>query len=285
VMCHLTVVGQSKDEARAILHRLKSKKIENLLALGGDPPQGMADWRPHPDRLPNLRGLVDELHGLGFKVMVWWNWAEIAPHADVDPRYLAGEGKWTNKHGARWRDYSDPRVREEYLKPLFRTLLSSEPGCYDLDGVKTDFLADKVHPETPLADPSWRGEETYFRKVTECFYAEMRRHKADALHLGCAGNYWLAEFNDLNRTYDVHSSNWMEHEERGRMLACTSPGTPVSYDMMTCTENTERWFESARRTGAAVEIGNVLMVRDDVFSAARPADAAYYALLRAGLGV
>ena len=49
-MCHLTVVGQSKDEARAsVLKKLKAKGIENLLALGGDPPQGMTDWRPHPD--------------------------------------------------------------------------------------------------------------------------------------------------------------------------------------------------------------------------------------------
>ena len=50
VMCHLTVVGQSKDEARAILDKLKEKGIENLLALGGDPPQGMTDWQPASGR-------------------------------------------------------------------------------------------------------------------------------------------------------------------------------------------------------------------------------------------
>ena len=46
VMCHLTVVGQSKDDARAILSRLKEKGIENLLALGGDPPQGTDELAP-----------------------------------------------------------------------------------------------------------------------------------------------------------------------------------------------------------------------------------------------
>jgi len=60
VMCHLTVVGQSKAEARAILDRLKLKRVENLLALGGDPPQGMPDWRPHPDGFQHAVELVRE---------------------------------------------------------------------------------------------------------------------------------------------------------------------------------------------------------------------------------
>jgi hypothetical protein len=241
------------------------------------------DWRPHPERLPDLRAMVDKLHSLGFKVAVWWNWAEIARDAEVDETYLVNDGRWLNKHGCRWRDYSDPRVQEGYLKPLFRTLFSDEPGCYDLDGVKTDFLADKVHPETPVHDPEWRGEERYFYRTTRLFHEEMRRHKKDALHLGCAGHYWLADLIDLNRTYDVHSSNWLEYEERARMLMCISPGVPPSYDMMTCTENTDRWFESARRIGASVEIGNVLHQRPDAFTTVRPADDDYWSLLRSGL--
>lgn len=240
------------------------------------------DWRPHPERFPDLRGLVDELHAQGFKVMVWWSWAEIADHADIPADELAGNGRWRNKHRSRWRDYSDPRIQETYLKPLFRKLFSSEPGCYDLDGVKTDFLADKVHPETPLRDPSWRGEETYFQKLTALFHREMCRHKPDALHLGCAGNYWLAEFMDLNRTYDVHSSNWREHEERARMLLCTAPGVTVSYDMMNFTENTDRYFESARDLGAAIELGNILLQRKNIFTPVTVADDAFFDLLRAG---
>ncbi len=71
VMCHLTVVGQSKSEARAVLHRLKEKHIENVLTLGGDPPQGMADWHPHPDGFHHAIELVREAIGLGcFSVAV-----------------------------------------------------------------------------------------------------------------------------------------------------------------------------------------------------------------------
>ena len=48
VMCHLTVVGQSKEEVRSVLGRLQEMGIENMIALGGDPPQGVEDWTPHP---------------------------------------------------------------------------------------------------------------------------------------------------------------------------------------------------------------------------------------------
>jgi methylenetetrahydrofolate reductase (NADH) len=71
VMCHLTVVGQSKAEAQAVLNRLKERRIENVLALGGDPPQGMADWQPHPDGFHHAIELVREAVALGcFSVAV-----------------------------------------------------------------------------------------------------------------------------------------------------------------------------------------------------------------------
>jgi methylenetetrahydrofolate reductase (NADPH) len=81
VMCHLTVVGQSKAEARAILARLKEKGIENLIALGGDPPQGMADWRPHPDGFHHAIELVQEAKALGGFSIAVAGFPEVHPRA------------------------------------------------------------------------------------------------------------------------------------------------------------------------------------------------------------
>ena len=81
VMCHLTVVGQSKAEARAVLARLREKGIENLIALGGDPPQGMTDWRPHPDGFHYAIELVREAKTLdGFSIAVA-GFPEVHPRA------------------------------------------------------------------------------------------------------------------------------------------------------------------------------------------------------------
>jgi methylenetetrahydrofolate reductase (NADPH) len=81
VMCHLTVVGQSKDDARAILKKLKHKGIENLIALGGDPPQGMADWRPHPDGFHHAVELVREAVALGGFSVAVAGFPEVHPRA------------------------------------------------------------------------------------------------------------------------------------------------------------------------------------------------------------
>ena len=81
VMCHLTVVGQSKDEARSILKKLKHKGIENLIALGGDPPQGMADWRLYPDGFHHAVELVREAVALGGFSVAVAGFPEVHPRA------------------------------------------------------------------------------------------------------------------------------------------------------------------------------------------------------------
>jgi methylenetetrahydrofolate reductase (NADH) len=91
VMCHLTVVGQSKDEARAVLMKLKGKGIENIIALGGDPPQGMLDWQPHPDGFHHAAELVREAVALGGFSIAVAGFPEVHPRAESrasDLKYL-----------------------------------------------------------------------------------------------------------------------------------------------------------------------------------------------------
>ena len=235
-------------------------------------------WEPVKKRFPDFRKLVDELHAQGFKVVVWWNWAVLATHAEVNPAELIGGGI-LNRHKARMRDYSLPAT-QDYLRKLFHSLFSSDPGCCDLDGVKTDFLADKVHADMPVSDPAWRGEENYFLQLTRLFYTELKRHKPDGIHIGCAGNFWLAEYIDINRTYDVGGTNYIQQEARARMLRHTTPGCPVAYDFHNFIENLDRYLLSAQDCAASVQVGNVLLVTQDPSTPPELPSPDYFGLLR-----
>jgi methylenetetrahydrofolate reductase (NADPH) len=50
-MAHLSCVGSTREELRAILDDMSAAGIDNVLALRGDPPRGETEWRPHPGGL------------------------------------------------------------------------------------------------------------------------------------------------------------------------------------------------------------------------------------------
>ncbi|MEX2558252.1 MAG: methylenetetrahydrofolate reductase [NAD(P)H] [Actinomycetota bacterium] len=91
VMCHLTVTGQSKDEIRAVLSDLKRRRIENIIALRGDPPRGADEWTPHPDGFQYSVDLVREARAHGWFSIAVAGFPETHPQAESaesDLRYL-----------------------------------------------------------------------------------------------------------------------------------------------------------------------------------------------------
>jgi methylenetetrahydrofolate reductase (NADPH) len=55
---HLTCVCHTLDELAAILDRYAGSGIENILALGGDPPRNLADYDRSKDAFAHAEGLV-----------------------------------------------------------------------------------------------------------------------------------------------------------------------------------------------------------------------------------
>jgi methylenetetrahydrofolate reductase (NADPH) len=58
-MAHLTCVGHTRDELVQVLDTLQTAKIENVLALRGDPPKGEKLFKPVPGGLRYANELVE----------------------------------------------------------------------------------------------------------------------------------------------------------------------------------------------------------------------------------
>ena len=77
-MAHLTCQGHTRAEIRSILDDYRAAGIENILALGGDPPQDPADVRPSD--YTYATDLIDDIDPLDhFSI-------GVAAHPEVHPR-------------------------------------------------------------------------------------------------------------------------------------------------------------------------------------------------------
>ncbi|MBX7244999.1 MAG: methylenetetrahydrofolate reductase [NAD(P)H] [Candidatus Sumerlaeaceae bacterium] len=82
VMCHLTCVGHSRAEVEEVLRNLKAMGVENIIALRGDPPAGVAEWRPHPDGFHHASELVAAARQIGGFSIAVAGFPELHPEAE-----------------------------------------------------------------------------------------------------------------------------------------------------------------------------------------------------------
>jgi len=91
-MHHLTCVGHSKAELKGIIERMMGKNICNILALRGDPPQGVEQWEPTPNGFEYCYQLIELIRSFGdfFSIGVaGFPEGHInCPDKETDSRYL-----------------------------------------------------------------------------------------------------------------------------------------------------------------------------------------------------
>jgi len=122
VMHHLTCVGHSKAELKAILEQMKSHDIKNILALRGDPPGGAEEWQPTTDGLEycyQMNDLIRENYGNFFSIGVaGFPEGHInCPDKETDTRYM----KIKLEHGGEFiitQLFFDNSIYSEYLQRL-----------------------------------------------------------------------------------------------------------------------------------------------------------------------
>jgi methylenetetrahydrofolate reductase (NADPH) len=80
MMCHLTVVGQTRAEVCGVLDRLSSEQVSTIIALGGDPAPG-TEWAAHADGFGYAHELVTEARSRDPRFSV-----AVAGFPEVHPR-------------------------------------------------------------------------------------------------------------------------------------------------------------------------------------------------------
>ncbi len=64
-MAHLTCVGSTKEQLREVLEQARALGIKNILALRGDPPGGVGEWKPVPGGFEYSYQLVEFIREVG----------------------------------------------------------------------------------------------------------------------------------------------------------------------------------------------------------------------------
>lgn len=59
VMAHITATGYSRSELGDLVSDYRKRGVRNFLALRGDPPRELPDWRPPADQAENAREVVE----------------------------------------------------------------------------------------------------------------------------------------------------------------------------------------------------------------------------------
>ena len=134
VMHHFTCVGHSQAELKDIIIQMKSNNIKNILALRGDPPQGVKDWKPAHDELHYCYQLIDLIRDIDkdfFSIGVagFPEGHVNCPDKETDTKYL----KMKMDHGGEFvvtQLFFDNNIYSEYLERLHRAGVNSRvlPG-------------------------------------------------------------------------------------------------------------------------------------------------------------
>jgi hypothetical protein len=226
------------------------------------------DMNVDTDKFPDFRGMIDNLHDKGFKVMAW---ASLYQFEYTSEAYKNHPDWFILHHFSRNKknplkdlpclDYSDPEIVEAYMGELMDRLLSDKPGCYNLDGIKFDWPFLLPH-DYPFEDRNWIGKEKTIYNIQKIVYDYAKRAKKDSLIIGVSPHPFFNDTQDIIRTYDVSTFDTTIHIERAKYIKAIAPGMVPALDEHVFYQNFFSYMEQASELGIPM-IYNLLRFNGD----------------------
>jgi hypothetical protein len=165
------------------------------------------------EKWPDLRGFIDQQHGLGRKVLLWLKaW---------DPEGLPVDECITNASGRVVAfDPTNPKCERRLIESVQHML---GIDGYNADGFKVDFTARiPSGPGMHLFGDVWGLE--LMKAYLEILYREAKRIREDALIISHTPNPYLADVIDMIRLNDINTASpvnpAMVHRAKVAGIAC-----------------------------------------------------------------
>lgn len=192
------------------------------------------DWRPTPNKFPDMAAHVAAVHELGMKYMVWYSVPYVGPNSEAYHKFKGKFLRFSPSHQAYILDPRFPEVRE-YLISTYENAMKD----WNLDGFKLDFIdAFKYDGKDPAIEDNYAGRD--IKNVNEAIDVLMKdvskrlsAIKPDVLiefrqsYIGPA----IRQYGNMFRASDC-PGNAKDNRMRISTLRLTSGQTAVHADML-----------------------------------------------------
>ena len=205
---------------------------------------------PDPQRWPDMRAWVDQMHAKGIRVVLWFRlWGGEGLPEDETYTGLGVKG-WNKDDDERYADPTNPKYQAR-LKEILHTLLSHDEGCMDCDGFKLDFAFWMGYGRKVQTYGGQSGVEllhTLFKQI----YDGAKAVKPDALINASPCHPYFSDLFDQVRLHDCTGQNRDEvMDRRLRVYDIACPNHSVDTD--SCFSGTR--YSTMRYIRHSVEIG------------------------------
>ncbi len=212
------------------------------------------DWNLDTGKFTDMRRLTDDLHNMGFRVAFWW-----APFL-TEPRALVlGSNRVVGpvKHEQIVIDYGKQETRE-WLSEKLDLWFDDGPGQWNMDGVKLDFMMEKIFPRREVHDPEWYGEERVCCRLLATIEAAFHSRGKPSGIFSIPYSPNLMRFAALGQLEERHDSDFTFMAEKRLLIKALMPGmrfaTHFNFNIAAVPDH----IRAARANGFVPQIGLLL---------------------------
>lgn len=196
-------------------------------------------------KFPDLRGFIDKCHARNQLVLLWmvlWNEKDL-----IEDECIKRDGK------ALRFDPTNPKY-EKRVRAFVKRMISSEPGCYNADGIKIDGMLQAPNGKKLEVHGNIYGLELQ-KKFLSIIHDEVKSHKKDGIVSVFSAHPYLRDVIDMVRIGDMYTvkascEDTMVH--RAKIYKSLMPDVPIDSDGQFGHNILDKWidiFETQARIG------------------------------------